>query len=114
MSQINTFNQSIQKKQHEIYTEIENFIKSEITQNFDYSDNNTVITLTTGDDDIYLVDPDSYDGKLRKACGFELFNGETISLLLKNDEEDEGKYLNYPISCFLVDDVCNVISDCFD
>ena len=116
MSKINTFTQSIQKKQHDIYTELENFIKNEITQHFDLSDNNnnaSVLTCVLGDD-IYLVDPDSYDGKYRKVCGIELFNNQTVSILLKNDEENDGEYLNYPISCFLVEDICTIILDCFD
>lgn len=113
MSKINTFTQSIQKKQHDIYTELENFIKNEIPQNFDLSDNNAIVALTKGDD-IYLVDPDSYDGQLRKVCGIELFNGQTVSILLKNDEDNDGEYLNYPIPCFLVEDICTIISDCFD
>lgn len=106
MTTIQEFSKSIEEKQKAIYQDLENFVSKLMGQK-------DFVPTTTNE--IYLSDPDSYNGDLRLIHGIQKSSKE-IWIRMEEAEfnEDEPNFYHYPLKCFLVDDVLNVISNCFE
>lgn len=109
MTTIQEFSKAIEEKQKQIYSEISEFILSKM------GNKKKVFTKIH---EIYLPEPD-INGELSLIYGIQKNDNEINLILAKEDYDDEDlpdfkRFGYYSINNFLVEDVLNVISNCFE
>lgn len=64
--------------------------------------------------EVYLSDPETYEADLKVADGFELIEDILFVRLLSSSEESDSQAVHWhTLSNFMVDDLLNLMSDCF-
>lgn len=102
------FVSNITEQVNKIYNEINDFI-------VDKAGNQQFIKIKIKEH--YLINTESYNPELRLVTGFAIspFNGNAYITLQSNENSNNQAYdLWIDISSYTVEDILNIIDDCFD